>query len=115
MSLRRNGPPARRTPLRSRGPLRRSPSRGRPASTRTKIPTTVRRAVERRAAGQCEIRANGKCEKRGYHCHHKLMRSAGGRHEEDNLVLTCEPCHQYVHAHPNWSYENGWLIRRAAV
>lgn len=92
--------------------MQRSPSRGRPPGTRSKIPTTVRRAVEQRAGHHCEIHATARCQGRAEHCHHKLMRSAGGKHTEDNLVLTCENCHRYVHEHPNWAYEHGWLIRR---
>jgi 5-methylcytosine-specific restriction endonuclease McrA len=62
---------------------------------------------------RCEIHATAACEGRGYHCHHKLMRSAGGQHTVENLVLVCETCHRYTHAHPRLAYEEGWLIRRS--
>jgi 5-methylcytosine-specific restriction endonuclease McrA len=93
--------------------MRRSPSRGRPPGTKSKIPTTVRDAVTRRSGGKCEAAVIANCRRKGGHLHHKLMRSQGGKHTEGNLVDVCEPCHMYIHAHPNWAYENGWLVRSA--
>lgn len=60
----------------------------------------------------CEAAVNANCGRRGGHLHHKLMRSAGGAHTPENLVDICASCHAYIHAHPNWAYENGWLVRR---
>ena len=28
----------------------------------------------------------------------------------DNLVLLCRECHSHVHANPEESYEEGWLV-----
>jgi predicted HNH restriction endonuclease len=43
------------------------------------------------------------------------MRSAGGKHTEDNLILVCQPCHHFIHHNPELSYERGWLRRRQAA
>jgi hypothetical protein len=91
--------------------MRRTPSIARP-SNGGKIPPKIREAVERRSGGKCEIAATPNCLTRGGHLHHRLPRSAGGPHLEDNLLDTCLQCHQWVHGHPTASYEAGWLIRR---
>lgn len=94
--------------------MRRSPSRGK-SSTKSKVPSAVRTAVEKRSGGYCEAAVTGNCRRRGGHLHHKLMRSQGGPHTEANLIDVCPNCHSYIHGHPNWAYENGYLVRRPAV
>lgn len=94
--------------------MRRSPSRGN-SSNRSKIPATVRAAVERRSGGNCEAAVTANCRRRGGHLHHKLMRSQGGPHTEANLIDVCLHCHGYIHNHPNWAYENGYLVRGTAA
>lgn len=103
-------------PAKARKPLRRrTPMRGaRAAFTRRGKPKPlwwkIRRDVESRAGGRCEVRADG-CTIRGEHAHHRLMRSQGGPDDAGNLLWVCPSCHHYVHAHPTESYERGWLIR----
>jgi 5-methylcytosine-specific restriction endonuclease McrA len=112
--VKRGGELKRKTGLK-RTPFKRTPSVGKPPSNRSKIPTKVRAAVERRAGGLCEIKANSQgkhaCEGRGYHCHHVVMRSSGGKHTEENLLLTCDTCHRYVHSKRTLAYERGWIKR----
>lgn len=105
--MKRSGPIKRRTPI------KRTPSRGK-SSNRQKIPSKVRENVERRAGFQCEA-STKVCRGKGEHCHHVLMRSAGGKHTEDNLILVCQPCHHFIHHNPELSYERGWLRRRQAA
>lgn len=95
--------------------MRRSPSRGRPPGNRSKIPGSVRQAVERRSGGRCEARVNGHCAGKGGHLHHKRMRSQGGQHTEENLIDVCMHCHQWIHGHTGWAYDHGLLIRAGAV
>lgn len=45
--------------------------------------------------------------------HHRLLRSQGGGHDEDNLVALCNHAHLYVHANPSESYELGLMLRRS--
>lgn len=98
--------------------MRRSPSIGKPrayvAASRKKIPAWVREACAARSGGKCEAGVTKDCRGHGGHLHHKLMRSQGGKHVQENLIDVCRPCHEYIHSHPNWSYEQGYLVRRAA-
>lgn len=75
---------------------------------------TVREAVWARSGGQCEI-PHPRCTGRATEMHHKLMRSAGGKHTPENLLDLCTTGHRYIHAHPGWAYEQGYLTRRGAV
>jgi hypothetical protein len=98
----------RKTPLRSRTPLRvrRGPNR---------LWRQVRREVESRANGRCEARVPDVCDIKGVHAHHLLRRSQGGVDDPSNLAWLCAQCHRHIHANPAWSYEHGWLIRRSAA
>lgn len=84
----------------------RKPAEGPTAATRL--------AVEQRARGFCEVSANG-CGIKGHHLHHRLMRSQGGGHDPANLLLVCWRCHDYIHSHPEYAYERGWLLHAGAV
>jgi 5-methylcytosine-specific restriction endonuclease McrA len=88
---------------------RRTPLRARP-SKRSKIPDDVRQAVEHRAGFRCEV-SGPHCTGGGDHLHHRLMRSQGGGHTTDNLLLACATDHRYIHSHPEESYQRGWLRR----
>ena len=65
-------------------------------------------------------RSFGGCEKCGHGLmssdegarHHRLLRSAGGRHELSNLVLLCHPCHRWVHGNPLAATKAGWIVSR---
>jgi len=113
--MKRSGPIARKTPLVNKKPIKRTPSAAKPASNRSKIPKSVREAVERRSGGKCEAAVVVACRRKGGHLHHKLMRSQGGKHAEANLIDVCLICHHYIHHHTGWAYENGYLIRSGAV
>ena len=65
--------------------------------------------VIRRAGGRCEIRVGMVCRSVAATAHHVRLRSQGGGHDVDNLVATCNACHRYVHEHPEWARENGWI------
>ena len=88
------------------------------ATMRSKKPSepseATREAVRRRANGFCEVLAF-RCEIKGVHIHHRLMRSQGGGHEAENLLLVCDSCHRYIHDQPEYAYERGWLLHRETV
>jgi len=45
--------------------------------------------------------------------HEKKLRSAGGDIlDEDNCVALCQECHGWIHAHPQESREQGWIVGR---
>lgn len=58
------------------------------------------------------------CEKcstaRSGEVHHKKGRGTNNSllNYEPFLMAVCSPCHRYIHAHPQESYENGWMIKR---
>jgi len=70
----------------------------------------------------CEVRApDTECAAAGgtvaHQIHHK--RGRGRRKVEPHLLVntdhfaaTCPECHEYLHAHPAWARENGWIISR---
>jgi hypothetical protein len=57
---------------------------------------------------RCEICSSNPATER----HHKLRRSQGGTDDESNTLDICGPCHADVHANPEFSYREGYLIRR---
>ena len=75
---------------------------------------TTKEAVWTRSRGFCEVAAIG-CYGPGTQLHHRLMRSQGGRHDAGNLLHVCAMCHDYIHAHPTYAYERGWLLHRETV
>ncbi len=81
------------------------------------VPVDVRRALEVRSGGVCEIAREG-CLGRAWDVHHRVLRGSGGRHGSarqvsdrlSNLVHTCRSCHEWVHGHPAAAGESGWLL-----
>lgn len=61
----------------------------------------------------CEAQLHG-CDGRASQRHHVLRRSRGGSDDASNTRDLCRACHQFIHEHPAWAYENGWLQRGAA-
>jgi 5-methylcytosine-specific restriction endonuclease McrA len=44
--------------------------------------------------------------------HHRKIRKQGGSNSLDNLAHLCKPCHDFVHANPELSYELGLLVHQ---
>jgi 5-methylcytosine-specific restriction endonuclease McrA len=68
----------------------------------------TREAVYARSGGACEV-----CGSRTrLHLHHRRRRGIRGEHGacSCNALLLCWVCHDYVHAHPRSSREQGWLV-----
>lgn len=103
-----------RTPLVRRLPLQRvTPLQPRRRGS-SRMYLAARTEVAERSKGWCEIRVRGVCEGRGVQAHHRLRRSQGGPDIAANLAWTCDACHRFVHAHPEWAYAMGFLLRRLA-
>lgn len=58
-----------------------------------------------------------RCGRVGGNIHHRRMRSQSPKdkvHNIENLIVLCGSgttgCHGWVHAHPDESYRNGWLV-----
>lgn len=138
MTLRRSGPPERRTPLDSkselqrktpmprtpapklsgtglsrkgRAPQRKPMRQSRPIVSREEVES--RRIVRQRSDGLCEI---------GWVCAgdvwatdyvHRKARSQGGPFDAANAGDGCRPCHQRCHSEPEQARQRGWMVRRS--
>jgi len=119
--LRRGKPLAPGKPLRRTAFMRRSSGRtrnldrastppARPAGN--PIPAEVRDLVRARSQGRCEVfDGAARCGSDAHHMHHRLPRSRGGEHTADNLLHVCSTHHHEIHAHPQWGYQHGYLLR----
>ena len=96
--------------------MRRSPVRRQSARRRRRDATypAARKQVFSRAEGMCEAQAIWACERSGHQVHHIAGRGGRDPHNPEGLLLVCAPCHAYIHANPQLSYERGWLRRRNA-
>ena len=64
---------------------------------------------------QCEIQIPMVCSSRfPINRHHRKMRSQGGTDHLINVIFCCGSgttgCHGYIHLHPEYAYEKGWLV-----
>jgi hypothetical protein len=61
-------------------------------------------------------RAHNICEccriRDGRMAHHRLRRTQGGGNDLFNLLWVCPPCHDWIHDHPEESYEKGYMVRK---
>ena len=69
----------------------------------------AKRQVRARSRGVCEAAAKV-CTGTAVYFHHRKMRSAGGSHSAVNGLDVCLPCHDWIHGHPEASYERGLLL-----
>lgn len=57
-----------------------------------------------------------RCLKPATDVHHRKLKGMGGTSNRDvafglpNLVSLCRECHTYIHAHPQYGYESGFLV-----
>lgn len=116
-----------RTPLRRRTPLKRTPLKasgpGLPTRARLKpvsakrrkrdaVYPSSRRAVYERAEGMCEARFAGDCAGDGHQVHHLAGRGGPDPHRLDNLLLVCRACHELIHGWPEEAYRLGLMVKR---
>ena len=66
--------------------------------------------VRARSHGRCEVDASIDCTGRAEHTHHRLPRSHPRTNEPGPLLDVCHVCHDWVHGHPEASYQAGWLL-----
>lgn len=101
-----------RTPLVRRTPLRSTCGivRGRPLRlSRPRMPAGLREAVYARAGGRCDCCGQALSPSR-WECHHRLLRSRGGRDEAANLVALRPSCHERAHGKPRWATGLGLIL-----
>lgn len=102
MSLRRTGPPKRKTRIK-------------PVSDKlaARLPEyrKARDRVRQRANGRCELRTPV-CKGQGVEPHHLKGRTGDLLTNVMLLRWVCAECHKYAHANPELAYRKGWLIRK---
>lgn len=82
--------------------------------SKQRMPAHVVREVHARAGDICEAMIPGVCGWRGEHLHHRKLRSQGGEHTTENILFVCARCHDHIHRHTGWAYEQGLLVKGAA-
>lgn len=81
------------------------------------IPSKIRQAVFDRASDVpamvpvCEAMIRGVCEYLPTHWHHRRLRAQGGAHTVENGLAVCSACHTEIHATPERSYAQGFLVK----
>jgi hypothetical protein len=67
----------------------------------------------------CFTRDEGMCRRcscPAADCHHRKPKGMGGTSDTERafglagLISVCRECHSWIHAHPEISYEEGWLV-----
>lgn len=91
-------------------PRRPSPQKRRKAEKRREL-TDSAQLVIARSRGICEVC----CDARATQVHHKAGRRVPGANHPSMLLHLCLWCHTEVHSSPEWSYEQGYLIRPTTV
>ena len=114
--MKRSGPPARKTPLRSTKGIKRTAMSRKPSSKQKahaeEMRTLRAQALER---DRCCVL----CGWGGYqigntepdlHPHHRKPRGQGGPDTLENLVTLCPACHRFVHENPLEGYRSRLLF-----
>lgn len=107
--MKRGGPLRRRTPMQRSTALTRAAMQPRRRAA-DPLPAVLRAAVFVRASGMCDL--CGRPLPRLWHCHHRKLRSQGGRHEPENLLALHDACHRKVHNRPTWARRCGYIVAR---
>lgn len=73
-----------------------------------------RERVHERAGGTCEFvwPSGTKCHYRMTDVHHLAGRGGADPHRLDNLTGLCREHHEFVHRHPQWAYDHGYMRSR---
>ena len=110
----KRSPLKRYTPLRAERPLARrywasTPKLDGPRARRSSDPTPAQReAALKRTAGMCAL--HPECGLHAVEVHHRKLRKHGGDNRIENLLPLCAWHHDSIHANPERSYAEGWLI-----
>ena len=86
---------------------------GRPRASRSSksrtIPKKLRDAVYKRAGGRCDC-CGLWIPQDAFDCHHRQLRSRGGKDVIENLVALKHEHHMWVHQHPAESTDRGLMV-----
>lgn len=74
-----------------------------------KINSTVKKQIDRRCRGICEMPG---CNAKATQHHHRKLQAQGGKHTASNIVKLCHECHHVkIHRNTGWAYRWGWLVK----
>ena len=104
MTLKRTGPPPRRTALRRTGRINPISKRRR---KRDKDYDKARAEVWASQGGVCAVQG---CEAGMVDAHHRAGRRGKDPHRRANLVGLCDTHHRFVHANKEWAVERGLSV-----
>ena len=86
---------------------------GRPRTSRPsrshKIPKKLRDATYKRSGGRCDC-CGLWMPQDAFDCHHRQLRSHGGKDEVENLLSLRHQCHMWLHQHPREATERGFMV-----
>jgi len=106
--LKRGKPLERKTPMsRKNATLTRNNHVKRASKSPNEFSPEVKAEAERRSGGICEARTPV-CTTRATRHHHIRLRRCGDNSASNDLHV-CDPCHLYIHANPEISYDADWL------
>lgn len=58
----------------------------------------------------CEVSG---CDRKSQAIHHRAGRSNDMLNDTNFWMAVCNLCHERIHAEPNWSLENGYIVKRS--
>lgn len=115
--MRRSPMPDRTEPLaRGTGPARRTRLRRISRRKRSALPEwrRVRGIVWARCGGRCEC-CGAVLPPKGWHAHHRQLRSQGGQDTPENLLALTDTCHDRIHLQRAVSEALGHIVPSHAV
>lgn len=59
----------------------------------------------------CQVQISPHCRHRAEGTHHLKKRSALGKHDRENLLLSCDPCNSFVEDYPKTARAAGLVIK----
>lgn len=80
----------------------------------------ARELITARSMCNCEAMIADVCVQRATTIHHRLPRGMGGSrkaliNKASNGIAVCDRCHDAIESRREWSYDNGFLVRRGCL
>jgi hypothetical protein len=73
------------------------------------LPKVLRDLLWGQSEGLCDL-CGIQLPVKGWHAHHRKLKSQGGRDETANLLALHFPCHDRIHDNPTWSKQRGYIV-----
>jgi len=81
------------------------------------LPDDTKHLIRARAHGRCELCRHPDA---ALDVHHRQRRGMGGTssldiHLPSNLIAVCRRCHDWIHQHPSWAIDAGFIVPATSV